>query len=118
MSAENVLVIDDEPQIRRVMRSTLSGHGYVITEATSGEEGDARDERLAAGAVRDQVGDREQGEVVLGGEGLEVGESAHGAVVVDELAEHAGGVVAGEAGEVDGGFGVAGAFEHAAAFGA
>jgi two-component system, OmpR family, KDP operon response regulator KdpE len=39
MSAENILVIDDEPQIRRVMRTTLSSHGYVITEATTGEEG-------------------------------------------------------------------------------
>src|SRR6202012_3348454 len=39
MSAENILVIDDEPQIRRVMRSTLSSHGYVITEAITDEEG-------------------------------------------------------------------------------
>src|SRR6185503_19794348 len=39
MSAENVLVIDDEPQIRRVMRTTLSSHGYVISEAMTGEEG-------------------------------------------------------------------------------
>jgi len=34
-----ILVVDDEPQIRRVMRSTLSTHGYVITEATNGEDG-------------------------------------------------------------------------------
>jgi two-component system, OmpR family, KDP operon response regulator KdpE len=33
-----ILVVDDEPQIRRVMRSTLSTHGYVITEATNGED--------------------------------------------------------------------------------
>jgi two-component system KDP operon response regulator KdpE len=39
LSAENILVVDDEPQIRRVMRTTLSSHGYVITEATTGEEG-------------------------------------------------------------------------------
>jgi two-component system, OmpR family, KDP operon response regulator KdpE len=39
MSGENILVVDDEPQIRRVMRSTLSSRGYVITEAKSGEEG-------------------------------------------------------------------------------
>ena len=39
MSGENILVIDDEPQIRRVMRSTLSSHGYVISEAMTGEEG-------------------------------------------------------------------------------
>ena len=39
MSGETILVVDDEPQIRRVMRSTLSAHGYVITEAMTGEEG-------------------------------------------------------------------------------
>jgi two-component system, OmpR family, KDP operon response regulator KdpE len=38
VSGANILVVDDEPQIRRVMRSTLSTHGYVITEAKSGEE--------------------------------------------------------------------------------
>jgi len=38
MTAENILVVDDEPQIRRVMRSTLTSHGYVITEAKNGEE--------------------------------------------------------------------------------
>jgi two-component system KDP operon response regulator KdpE len=38
MSGANVLVVDDEPQIRRVLRSTLSFRGYTITEATSGEE--------------------------------------------------------------------------------
>ena len=48
----------------------------------------------------------------------EVGEAGHRAVVVDELAEHAGGVEAGEAREVDGGLGVAGALEHAAALAA
>jgi two-component system KDP operon response regulator KdpE len=39
VSEETILVIDDEPQIRRVMRSTLTAHGYVITEAMTGEEG-------------------------------------------------------------------------------
>ena len=38
MNAANVLVVDDEPQIRRVLRSTLSMQGYVITEAKTGEE--------------------------------------------------------------------------------
>jgi two-component system KDP operon response regulator KdpE len=38
VSAATILVVDDEPQIRRVMRSTLSAHGYAITEAKTGEE--------------------------------------------------------------------------------
>jgi two-component system KDP operon response regulator KdpE len=33
-----ILVVDDEPQIRRVMRSTLSIHGYVIIEVSNGED--------------------------------------------------------------------------------
>ena len=38
MSTANILVVDDEPQIRRVMRATLTSQGYVITEAKTGEE--------------------------------------------------------------------------------
>ncbi len=38
MSATNVLVVDDEPQIRRVMRATLIGLGYYVADARSGEE--------------------------------------------------------------------------------
>jgi two-component system KDP operon response regulator KdpE len=38
MSAETILVVDDEPQLRRVMRATLSDLGYVIVEAKTGEE--------------------------------------------------------------------------------
>jgi two-component system, OmpR family, KDP operon response regulator KdpE len=39
MSSGKVLVIDDDPQIRRVMRSTLTAHGYQVNDARSGEEG-------------------------------------------------------------------------------
>jgi two-component system KDP operon response regulator KdpE len=38
MSNPTILVVDDEPQIRRVMRTSLSTHGYVVIEARSGEE--------------------------------------------------------------------------------
>jgi two-component system KDP operon response regulator KdpE len=38
MSDASILVADDEPQIRRVLRSTLSSQGYVIIEAKTGEE--------------------------------------------------------------------------------
>jgi len=34
-----VLIIEDEPQIRRFLRATLSSHGYVLVEATTGAEG-------------------------------------------------------------------------------
>src|ERR1700752_1029298 len=38
MSTPTILVVDDEPQIRRVMRTTLSSNGYSVVEARSGEE--------------------------------------------------------------------------------
>jgi len=34
-----VLVIDDEPQIRRLLRVTLEANGYSVTEAATGQEG-------------------------------------------------------------------------------
>lgn len=39
MSAGRILVVDDEPQIRRIMRTTLTGAGYEVDDAKSGEEG-------------------------------------------------------------------------------
>jgi len=38
VSAGKILVVDDDPQIRRVMRATLVGHKYEVMEARSGEE--------------------------------------------------------------------------------
>jgi len=38
MNMGRILVADDEPQIRRVMRVTLGGAGYLVVEARSGEE--------------------------------------------------------------------------------
>jgi two-component system KDP operon response regulator KdpE len=38
LSAGRVLVVDDEPQIRRIMRSTLTGAGYEVDDAKTGEE--------------------------------------------------------------------------------
>jgi len=38
MSTSTILVVDDEPQIRRVLRTTLSSNGYTVVEAKSGEE--------------------------------------------------------------------------------
>ena len=47
MSASTILIVDDEPQIRRVMLTTLTSHGYSVIEAASGEEalGKIRTER-------------------------------------------------------------------------
>jgi len=42
VSAGKILVVDDDPQIRRVMRATLVGHKYEVTEARNGEDALAR----------------------------------------------------------------------------
>jgi two-component system KDP operon response regulator KdpE len=34
----NILVVDDEPQITRVLKTTLSSHGYGVRTASDGEE--------------------------------------------------------------------------------
>jgi two-component system, OmpR family, KDP operon response regulator KdpE len=38
MNDTTILVVDDEPQIRRVLRATLSSNGYDVMEAKSGQE--------------------------------------------------------------------------------
>jgi two-component system KDP operon response regulator KdpE len=38
MTSARILVVDDEPQIRRVMRTLLTSHGYIVTDARSGDE--------------------------------------------------------------------------------
>ncbi len=38
MTAVRILVVDDEPQLRRVMRATLAAAGYEIEDARTGEE--------------------------------------------------------------------------------
>src|SRR5262245_24640246 len=38
MSAGRILIVDDDPQIRRVMLMTLTGQGYEAVDARSGEE--------------------------------------------------------------------------------
>jgi len=38
MNSQKILVVDDAPQVRRVMRATLTSEGYTIYEARNGEE--------------------------------------------------------------------------------
>jgi two-component system KDP operon response regulator KdpE len=38
MSTGRILVVDDEPQIRRVLRATLAAQGYEVHDVRSGEE--------------------------------------------------------------------------------
>ena len=38
MISATIMIVDDEPQIRRVVRTTLSSQGYAVLEAKTGEE--------------------------------------------------------------------------------
>jgi two-component system, OmpR family, KDP operon response regulator KdpE len=38
MNKGQILVVDDDPQIRRVMRASLTAHGYGVNESRNGEE--------------------------------------------------------------------------------
>ncbi len=51
MNSTTILVVDDEPQIRRVMRTTLSAAGYSIVEARSGEEALEKIRNVRAGLI-------------------------------------------------------------------
>ena len=37
-TAHKVLVVDDEPQIRRFLRASLQAHDYIVLEAENGKE--------------------------------------------------------------------------------
>jgi two-component system KDP operon response regulator KdpE len=38
MSAGRILVVDDDPQIRRAMKATLTSRGYEVSDSRNGEE--------------------------------------------------------------------------------
>ena len=65
-------------------------------------------------AVADEVGYRDHLQAVAGAEFAELRHPRHGAVVVHDLADDAGGGQAGETGEVHGRLRLAGAHQHAA----
>jgi two-component system KDP operon response regulator KdpE len=38
VTSATILIVDDEPQIRRVLRTTLTSHGYSVLEGRTGDE--------------------------------------------------------------------------------
>ncbi len=38
VAPSKILIVDDEPQIRRVLRTSLTAQGYIVSDARSGEE--------------------------------------------------------------------------------
>ena len=93
--------------------------GYGKAEVTAGGGGQhglsgAAHQLLVAQPVLDQLCDGHDLEVVAAGEGDQVRHAGHGAVVVHDLADHAGRVQPGEPRDVDRRLGMAGADKHAA----
>jgi hypothetical protein len=120
---ENGLAVGDIALDQREM--VLLVHGGAVEEeverAVIGGQFDALlelDELFAAAAMLDEIEDGAELELVLFLEFEEIGQARHGAVVLDDLAEDAGGIEACKTCEVDRGFGVAAALENAAGFGA
>ena len=74
--------------------------------------GDLLDDGLRAASVGHQIGDLEQGEPVLPGEGLERGHAHHGSVFVHQLGQQPRRREASEAREVHRGLGVPPARQH------
>ena len=78
---------------------------------------DAADVTLVLHAIADKVRDRQHFQIVLPAKFVKLRHAGHGAVFVHDFADHAGGVKAGDAGEINAGFGLASAHEDAAVAG-
>src|SRR5258708_14914209 len=76
------------------------------------------EEPLGFEAVRHELRDRDEGDLVFGGELLEPWTLCRGSVFAEDLADHAGGRQLRETGEIDSRFGVADPLEYAAFAGA
>ena len=77
----------------------------------------ALDDRLGAPAIGDQVRDGADLQPMELGEGHQIGQPRHAAIIVHDLADRAGRVQPGQSGDVDGRLGMAGADQHAAVAG-
>ena len=76
--------------------------------------GDAVDQLLGLQPIRDQLGHRDEREVVLLGDRLQLGTPRHRAVGVEDLADDPGRDQPGEPGEVHAGLGLPHPLQHAA----
>src|SRR6266542_1643543 len=77
----------DQRQVLLAVEDRLVGEGGEVAPLGGDARlGDPPHQLLAVAAVADQVGDADQLEVVLGGEGLELRQAGHAAVGVDDLA--------------------------------
>jgi len=92
----------------------VGDHAEVAVAGVDGALGGAGDVALVLQPVANEFGYGEHLEAVLGAELDQVWDAGHGAVVVHDFADDAGGIETGEAGEIDGSFGLTGADEDSA----
>src|SRR6266545_1922919 len=69
---------------------------------------------IAIETIARELCDRDHQQIVLLAESDKVRQTSHGAVVIDDLADHSGGLQAGETRQIDGRFRLAAPFENAA----
>ena len=92
-AAVDFIFIGDHAEVAMCGREDALGHALEVT--------------LVLETIADEVGDRDHEEVVSLAEFDEVGNARHRAIFVHDLADDTSGYEAGDAGEVDGGFGLA-----------
>src|SRR6266545_4734248 len=68
---------------------------------------------IAIETIARELCDRDHQQIVLLAESDKVRQTSHGAVVIDDLADHSGGLQAGETRQIDGRFRLAAPFENA-----
>jgi hypothetical protein len=102
-------VAHDQGQVDAVVNRGLIGDRRELAEL-GGQPGvgDAPHELLAVRAVLDEVLDGDHLEAEAAGQVVELGQPGHATLLVEHLADDAGRIAAGQAGEIDGSLGVAG----------
>ena len=100
----HVVAVPDDGELAELGRDPGLGHPV--------------DQLLGPQPVGHQLGHGDEGQPVLLGDLLELGPARHGAVGIQDLADHAGRVEPGQAGEIDAGLGLPDPLKHAAGAGA
>ena len=108
------VAVDERDVLAIVDVVAVADHAPLAEVGRQARLGDAVHQPLVLQAVGDELGDGDEGEVVPIGERLELRPARRGAVVVEDLADDARRVQAGEPGQVHRGLGVADALQHPA----
>src|SRR6185436_20677117 len=109
------VALDERDMVLAGERLAEGDGGEVSVRRREPHRGHPLDELLRLPPVLDQILDRDHLDPMLLAVRDEVGDTGHRPVLAHDLADDPGGIEAREAGEVDGGLGLAGALEHAPA---